>query len=335
MSRNARASDVLVSICIPTYRGSRWINDTLESALSQDYEPLEVLVLDNASDDGTWEIVQGCATRDQRIRAIRQDRNVGAVANFNHAIAQSRGSYVKLLMQDDLLETECVRAMASVMNDHPSVGMVFSPRHVLLEDPRDTIAQRWAMALSVLHTDIEPLSEVNEGRQLVARYLRGRLDANPFGEPTAVMVRRNAFEEAGLFGTHLTQLTDLEVWLRIAARFDVGFVREPLATFRFHQDSATSANTKQRTAWLDRVWLAEGLLADPAAKPLLGRFILLKAWHASLVEEGKWAVRRIARGEGILLRRHAADVLAWLRFRLERPRPPLHPRLERLTDDPA
>ena len=78
------------------------------------------------------------------------------------------------------------------------------------------------------------------------------------------MVRRECFDRVGRFTERMRQSWDLELWLRIFARYDVGFVDEEVAAFPFHSASLTAANARVEADWLDLLWLYEGLLAEPA-----------------------------------------------------------------------
>ena len=89
------------------------------------------------------------------------------------------------------------------------------------------------------------------------------------------MVRRAALERVGLFSTRMRQSWDVELWLRIMAAFDVGFVNEPLAAFRRHGGSLSESNARLNADWLDLAWLYEGLLASGELRehePLVRRY---------------------------------------------------------------
>ncbi len=234
-----------VSICIPTYQGSRWIRDSIASALAQDYPRVEVVVSDDQSTDGTAEAAEAVA--DERVRVVRSDRRLGMAGNWNRSVQLARGDYIKFLMQDDLLDPTCVSRMATVLTRHSSVGFVFAQRTIAVEDPADAGSVRLARKLQKLPARLGALREVNDGRAIFHAMRRTGFRGNWIGEPTAVMVRRDALRRVGLFNTRVRQLTDLEMWLRLAFFFDVGFVPAPLATFRLHRTSATSANAAAGT----------------------------------------------------------------------------------------
>jgi len=86
---------------MPTYNGERYVAEAIESLLSQDHANLEILVSDNASTDATWSIVQSYSERDPRIRVVRQERNVGAPANFNFVFRNTRATYFMWASDDD------------------------------------------------------------------------------------------------------------------------------------------------------------------------------------------------------------------------------------------
>jgi len=152
----------LVSICIPTHNGARWIERSLRSAISQTYQPVEILIVDDASTDDTVNIATWF--RDPRIRVEVNKSNLGLVRNWNRCITLSKGSLVKLLFQDDMLYPTCVEKMALLFEKHPLIGMVFSPRDILLEDPHDPVAIEWKKQYGTLHTRFSPLREVNRGQ---------------------------------------------------------------------------------------------------------------------------------------------------------------------------
>lgn len=92
-----------VSILIPVYNRKNFIADCIQSALNQTVTDFEVVVVDNASDDGTWGICQQFAGKDRRVRVFRNDTNIGPVRNWLACVEKAQGEYGKLLFSDDLI----------------------------------------------------------------------------------------------------------------------------------------------------------------------------------------------------------------------------------------
>lgn len=113
-----------VSILIPVYNRENFIAECIQSALDQTYTDFEVVVVDNASDDGTWEICQQFAARDPRVRVFRNDTNIGPVRNWQRCAEEARGEFSKILFSDDCLEPHCLSEMAPKLDD-PDVALVY------------------------------------------------------------------------------------------------------------------------------------------------------------------------------------------------------------------
>jgi glycosyltransferase involved in cell wall biosynthesis len=116
---------MLVSVVIPVFNGERFIGRTLDSVLSQTYQPVEVVVVDDGSTDQTPHIVEAAAARDDRIRSVRiQNSGVGAARNCG--IRQARGELIAPLDADDLWHPQKLALQVEVMrNSSAKVGLVY------------------------------------------------------------------------------------------------------------------------------------------------------------------------------------------------------------------
>ena len=248
----------LVSICIPTFNAARWILDCLESARAQSYRRLEVLIIDDASTDETVELIR--SIDDERIRLVVNEQNIGLVRNWNKCIEMSRGDFIKFLFHDDILYPDCVDKMMRLLLSNENVGLVFSPRDVIVEgDPESKLTKIWLQNCTTLHTRFRAIEPVNHGRDLFAQYLNRGFQGNWIGEPSSVLIRKECFTRLGLFNPHLYQVCDVEMWLRIMFTYDIGFLPEKLTAFRFHSESTSFRNIASRRNFLDQLWLLESL----------------------------------------------------------------------------
>lgn len=104
-----RATVPLATIAIPTFNRAESLKRAVTSARAQDYPEIEILIVDNASPDGTEETCRSLAREDPRIRYVRQMSNVGPVRNFETGLEQARGTYFMWLADDDWISPNYVR----------------------------------------------------------------------------------------------------------------------------------------------------------------------------------------------------------------------------------
>lgn len=114
----------MVTIGIPTRDRVDRLCRAVASALAQDYAPLEVVISDNASSDGTSSFCSELAKRDQRIRYLRHDRNHGAVRNFEAALREAKGEYFMWLADDDWLDADYLTRCVDELRLDPKLQLV-------------------------------------------------------------------------------------------------------------------------------------------------------------------------------------------------------------------
>jgi glycosyltransferase involved in cell wall biosynthesis len=294
-------------VCIPAFNAERWIERAVRSALEQTYANLEVVVVDNASTDGTRRRVQ--QIDDPRVYLHFNSHNLGRCRNFNRSFAVSRGCYLKFLCADDVLHPDCVETMLRVFQADPKVGLVFSPRDIELEDRSDAAAVAWKQKHEQTHTRFGQLHEVNDGETLLAAWIRAEFRSNWIGEPTNVMMSRECLRHVGTYNCRLREQTDMELWARAMLFGSVGFVDRPLSTYLVHGESGSRVNRETGQAWLDRLWLLEGLLSHEEMRqrhPEVRR-LRTRAFAAAL-RDALFATRTAKRGR-------IADLGRYLAFR--------------------
>jgi len=274
-----------VSICVPAFNAERTIDASIASALEQSFGDFECLIVDNASTDKTVDRV--LAIEDPRVRLLRNPSNCGPIANHNRCIAHARGTLIQFLHSDDRLLPDCLERLVPAFSDH-RVGLAFARRRLESSDP--TLKE----AIGTLHTPLEPLDHVNDGKAIVRRYVERGSRGNWIGEPTSVMIRRSALQLVGGFDARQKSYSDMELWLRILSRFDAAWVDAELSVRVQHEDTLTAHYEDTDEAWLDRLWILTGLAHDRN----LDRRTRFKAWQQWTVAVLKKIVRsqQAARG---------------------------------------
>jgi len=119
--------DPLVSVVLPVHDGERFLSDALDSVLTQDYEPFELIVVDDGSTDGSGDIA-----RARPARVIRQERQ-GLAAARNTGIRAARGALIAFIDADDVWLPGKLRLQTDYLQAHPDVGFLYTAWTILLE----------------------------------------------------------------------------------------------------------------------------------------------------------------------------------------------------------
>jgi glycosyltransferase involved in cell wall biosynthesis len=222
-----------VTIGIPSYQGAAFIGEAVASALGQDLADLEVLVVDDASTDGTLEVL--AAFEDPRLRVLVNERNLGPGANWNRVLAEARGRYVKVMGGDDVLLPGSISAQVAVLEADPAVVMVTGPR-TLITEKGHRILRRGNGGLK------GRVSGRDAGREMVRR------GTNLVGEPCATLLRASTVREVGPFDESAPYCIDMEMWLRLLEAGDLYVLDEPVCAYRIVGASWSAAVAKEQDA---------------------------------------------------------------------------------------
>lgn len=128
-----------LTLAMPVFNGSNYIRDAMDSICAQTFTDFELIVCDNASQDDTCAIVEEYAARDDRIRLIRNKRNLGASANYNLGFEHGRGEYLKWCAHDDTLSPNFLQECVDVLDANPDVALAFgstkgiSPKNQIID----------------------------------------------------------------------------------------------------------------------------------------------------------------------------------------------------------
>ena len=198
---------VKCTVAIPVYNRPQLIRQSLESALAQDAADLEILVIDNASTDETWDVLQSYS--DPRLRLIRNDHNIGLFGNLNRCLELAQGEYVLILCSDDRLVPGCISEEMALLRANPGVDMLSTQGRQV--DPQNRFLRTFA---DMLQPGIYSLEDAVVG----GLWYMSHYEASPYNYPSGVMLRRQAALDAGGFDCSLTQLGDLDLWLKIARK---------------------------------------------------------------------------------------------------------------------
>ena len=257
----------LVSLCIPTYNGDRFLKDALSSAFAQTYPQIEVILSDDRSNDRTLEIAESFRESTSIHYTILNHTRSGLAHNWNHCLDRARGDYIKFIFQDDILEPDCVKKMLELAEREREIGLVFSPRIFLLEKGVDRIPSLMQLYRSChqSHLAWSKLHPIQSGLDLLSDPNLMENPVNKIGEPSTVLIRKSIFDRVGKFDVELQQFVDLEMWWRILLYYKVGFIDRTLSYFRIHPHQETYKNITNHLFDPDRFYykIASAKIFEP------------------------------------------------------------------------
>lgn len=224
-----------VSILIPVFNRETFVADCIQSALSQTFTDFEVIVVDNASTDRSWEVAKAFASLDPRVRVFRNDSNLGPVRNWQRCLDNATGEFVKFLFSDDLILPEFLAVTLPIF-DEGDIAFVSTAAFVGESLQRGIVHYLDTMRPEILPVD-SYLSKLADGDPKI-----------PVSPGTAVFrladARRNVLINVPTTTPHdFSQNgagTDVLLFALTATRYkSVSLVNKPLVFFRVHSGSIT------------------------------------------------------------------------------------------------
>lgn len=205
-----------VSVIICVYNGERYLRESIESALAQSYPSVEVIIINDGSTDNSESI---CRSYEGRVTCLSQ-RNQGLAQARNRGIGESKGAYIALLDQDDLWRPDKLEKQMKLFVQNPELGLAYS--NYLQIDPEGRVIEK---------------KSSEERRMRRGRVVSDLYDHNFIGNAT-VVVPKEVLDQVGPFSKDLAYSLDWDLWLRIAFKYPVDFVDEPLASWRWRPNYA-------------------------------------------------------------------------------------------------
>jgi glycosyltransferase involved in cell wall biosynthesis len=198
-----------VSVLMAVHDGAPWVREAVMSVLTQTAPDLELIVIDDASDDATPDLL--AAVSDARLRVERQRNREGLTRSLNRALGMARAPLVARLDADDVALPERFARQRAVFDAQPAIGLLGT-------GAREVDASGFAVA--VLRP---PADDAGIRRALIRR--------NPFVH-SSVMARRSIVEQAGGYDPRFPVAQDYDLWMRVSRLSRLANVPEPLVIRR-------------------------------------------------------------------------------------------------------
>ena len=220
----------LVSITICTYNGERYLAQTLDSVLAQTYSNLEVVIVDDGSNDSTVSIIRQYADCDPRIRWFAR-ANAGLPASRNFAFSQAKGDWIAIIDQDDLCYPDRLKRQIEVANANPSAGLIFCNTDYIDKDSK------------IIGNHLSKFSLPNAfiPKRVAANLL---LRQGCYVDSEALFLNRKVITQFNTLDETLRYACDYEYFIRLGFEIDFAYTTDTLAAWRIHakQLSTTDLN---------------------------------------------------------------------------------------------
>lgn len=221
----------LVSVIVPAYNAEKYVLEAIRSINDQNYKPIEILLIDDGSTDGTVELVKQEAPH---VRIIQQ-ANAGASAARNTGLSQARGELIAFLDADDGWYPGKLLAQVDYLQQHPEVGVVFhewliwtpdengryvEPKRLSARDPEQTdghVASQFRLSRGT-RFEIPVPGEIDPA---TSGWIYTLLLLQPIAHTSTVMMRSEVVREIGFFDTSLIAGEDYDYWLRVSRKFQI------------------------------------------------------------------------------------------------------------------
>ena len=277
MTASAPAGLETVSVIVPTFNRAAWLESTVRSALAQTHAPLEIIVVDDGSTDGTEAVARGLPAP---VTYLRQP-NAGVAAARNAGARVARGQWLAFLDCEDVWEPRKLECQLAALNAVPGADWSVTGCVVIDLEGRPTTGVQGFERVFPLFRELGVAASAFFAGQLTPTQVAcsggpvtvfggdafGLLFHGNFGLPSSAMVRRTLFEALGGFDPSWRLAEETEFFHRLAAQAAVALVMEPLVQYRVGQGGALTSPANTVTLVENALTSLERASASRALKP--------------------------------------------------------------------
>jgi len=275
----------LVSICIPTYNNARFFRECLDSIVNQTYPNKEIIVSDNASTDETEKIVKEYVKK-YKVKYYRNEKNIGAEANFTRCIELANGEFIGIFHSDDLYLPDMVKKQVEAFQKNPTIGAVFT------------------MA-SLINSKNEVIGKIKLPSKLKGKYVYdfpeiffSVLENLNFLVCPSAMVRSKIYKELAPFNEKRFKTSaDLDMWLRILQICSIAILNEYLIKHRASNTQGSFQLRYLRTEQADFFKVMDYYLANKVNNMDIPRNVLNKYEFLRSIDKIRCAVNYLIQGK--------------------------------------
>ena len=219
------------AIFLSSYNYAKYLSDAINSILSQTYPNFELIIVDDASSDESWNIIQNYS--DIRVRSYKsKSPSSGEYANKLFSELPQK-EYIAIHHSDDIWEPEKLEKQVAYLDENPEVGAVFTWAKIIDDDGN--------LLEDKSHPYHQIFQQPNRTRHEWLNYFfyKGNALCHP-----SVLIRKRCYEDVGLYRYGMAQLPDFDMWVRLAMKYEIHVMPEKLIRFRIHQNESNSSGNR-------------------------------------------------------------------------------------------
>lgn len=208
----------IVSVVMPVFNAERFVHKAIESIFNQTLKNFEFIIVNDASEDKTAEVIHSCAKKDKRIRLINNDKNLKIAHALNIGVCAARTDLIARIDADDISHTERLEIQYDYLMRHPKVAIVGA--NISITDGNGK--EIWKREYPARSEDL---------KKIMLRY-------SPFAHP-AVMFRKKVFKEFGGYDPKMIPCEDIDLWFKIGAKYKLGTIPKTLVKYSLSAKSGS------------------------------------------------------------------------------------------------
>lgn len=247
-----------VSVLMTSYNHERYVAEAVQSVLDQTFQDFEFIIIDDGSRDSTPQALRDFA--DPRINFTALAENSGACSAMNRCVREARGEFVAVINSDDAWEPERLARQVAFLDAHCEIGAVFSYVTAIDEASRPYEADT--------HYYTRLFDQPNRSRHEWLRHFF--FWDNCLCHPS-LLIRRECYENLGLYDERLAQLPDMDFWIRLCGRYSIYILPERLVRFRILSGNANTSSQDRPDAYIRHNVEIAQVLHHYVREPLLGQ----------------------------------------------------------------
>jgi glycosyltransferase involved in cell wall biosynthesis len=201
-----------LTVCLLVYNHANLIGEVIKSILEQTYSNFVLIISDDCSTDNSFVTAKLFEKIDNRVKVFKTEKNLGMAGNSNYSINLAKSEYIALLHHDDILSKYTFEEWINCIKNDDKISFVFNDYKTVHSDSTNFSINK-------------NLKASNSGNHILKKFLLKNWGCPVRG---TALIRKKYFDEVGGMDERFGMLADVDLWMRLSAKWNVGYVNEPL-----------------------------------------------------------------------------------------------------------